>query len=80
MFTIYDLVVDVGDVACRGTSHQEGQNLRDRYLAEVRGLVPIDTMAIHDSEHPETWDPSQLSLDTVTVLVDFSHLRNETSA
>jgi len=56
------------------------QDRGDRRLAEVGGLVAVDAVAIHHSEHPQAWDSCQITLDAVAVLVDFAHLRDEPGA
>ena len=57
------------------------KNLRDYLLAETGDLVPIDTMSIHHAESPQTWNgATKITLDAVTVLINFSHLWDETGA
>lgn len=56
------------------------QDRRDSGLAEVRSLVTIDTMTVHDAEHPKSGHRRQITLNAVTVLVYFTHLRDEASA
>ena len=80
LLAIYDLVVGEDYVVGRGSTHEEGQDSRDGRLAEVGGLVTVHTMTVHHAEHPEPRHPGQLTLDTVTVLINLAHLRDEASA
>ena len=56
------------------------QDGRDHLFTEVGGLMAIDAMTVHDSNHPQAVHPAQVFLDAVTVLVHFPHLRYEACA
>ena len=42
--------------------------------------MTVHTVTVHHAEHPEPRHRGQLPLDTVTVLIDFAHLRDEARA
>ena len=42
--------------------------------------MTIDTVTVHHSKHPKAWYRGKLTLDTVTVLIDFAHLGDEASS
>ena len=79
LLPINDLIVCVSNIRRIGTIQEEREYLRNRQFAEVRRLVPIDAMTVHDSEHPEASDATKVTLDAVAVLIDLSHLGNEAS-
>ena len=57
------------------------KHIGDHLLAEVRYLVPIDSVPIHDTNDPKAWNlATQFLLYAVTVLIDFAHLWDEASA
>ena len=80
LLPINDLIVCVSNIRRIGTIQEEREYLRNRQFTEVRGLVSIDAVTVHDSEHPEASDAAKVTLDAVAVLIDLSHLRNEASA
>ena len=40
-------------------------------------MVPVNSVAVHHTEHPQTIYSGKLTLYYVAVLVDFRHLRDE---
>ena len=42
--------------------------------------MTVHTVTVHHTEHPEPRHRGQLPLDTVTVLINFAHLRDEACA
>ena len=42
--------------------------------------MTIDTVAVHHTEHPKARHPSQIFLNAVTVLINLTHLRDESCA
>ena len=42
--------------------------------------MTVGAVAVHDTERPQAAGTSNVSLHTVTVLVDFAHLRDESRA
>ena len=57
------------------------KDIGDHLLAEIRYLVPVDSVSIHDTDYPKAWNlATQFLLYAVTVLVDFAHLWDEPSA
>ena len=42
--------------------------------------MTVHTVTVHHAEHPEPGHRGQLTLDTVTVLINFPHLRDEAGA
>jgi len=70
-----------GEISNLSATNEVMENLGNYLLAETGDLVPIDSMSIHHAESPQTWHgATKITLDAVTVLIDFTHLWDEASS
>lgn len=56
--------------------------MKDRWqleLAELRDVVTVHTVAVHDTDHPKLLNLGEIFEDQEGVLVRLTHLRDETS-
>ena len=56
------------------------QDQRQTLLDKSRDLVTINSVPIHDSNHPQILDTCEVFLVEVGILIDFPHLWNESSS
>ena len=53
------------------------QDQRQVGLHEARDLVAVDSMTVHHAQHPEVLYSGEILLVEVRILVNLSHLRDE---
>ena len=80
LLPVDDLVVLIHNVLYRGSLDKMRQDQRQTLLDKSRDLVTIDSVPIHDSDHPQILDTCQVFLVEVGILIDFPHLWNESSS
>lgn len=61
----------------RLSNNQSVKDQRQLVFDKLANLVSVDSMTVHDAQHPQLWDLCEIFDCHIAVLVDFAHLRDE---